>query len=91
MVTKVDKRRETALRYRTQRSECRKNVDEGLLVTRECVSLEVMPIFQMNGILLLKTSPDDNTKTTTRSSAFPQLTGRLGSAPVSRCATRMSV
>lgn len=39
-------RRKTTLRFRTQRSECRRNVDEGLLVTRECVSLEVMPAFQ---------------------------------------------
>jgi hypothetical protein len=37
-------------------------VDEDWLVTRECVSQEVMPSFQMSGILLLKSSLNGNTK-----------------------------
>lgn len=46
-------RRKTTLRFRTQMSECGRNVDEGLLVTRESVSPEVMPSSLMSSILPL--------------------------------------
>jgi hypothetical protein len=81
MVKRAVERRKTTRRFQTQRSEWRRNVDEDLLVTRECVSLEVMPSFQMSGILLLKMSPDGCTKTPGRA----HLRSRNSTARFSAC------
>ena len=64
----------TIQRFRTQKGECRKNVDEGLLVGRECVSLGVMPSSASGGLEPLYRLPTTGPRMPAGSYVFPPST-----------------